>query len=257
MKQERAVLCGSFFIMTEIYKTKGIILKQQPFGEQDRIIFAATPSYGKIKIISKNGFRRSAGAFGLFDAFAELEFILERGRNFDRCSEVSLSKSYSAISSDYFSSVAASYFCEAVCWSVPFFGGNDRSYFLLCRLFDALERGEGIALIPSGLYFIMKNSGHAPFTSACCECGSDEGLEFFSPSEGLVCGKCVSESCVYIGPEASLLIKAIPFVKTGELAEAFNKDVFIVAENALRKSFEFVFDRPILSSEFLKSADAV
>ena len=43
-----------------IYKTQGVVLKQTPIGEADRILSILTPDLGKVRVVARGG-RRPPG----------------------------------------------------------------------------------------------------------------------------------------------------------------------------------------------------
>ncbi len=241
--------------MPLIYKTPGIILKKQDFAESDRILYVLTPELGKIKVISKGGRKDKIGGFGLFDSFSELLFLLDRGRNFDRCAEVSALRLFPSIASDYEAVVLASYFCEAAYVSVPFMCGDGGVYALLKRILGAIDGGAGLEMLPSGLYFIMRNAGCAPLLSSCCSCGSGEDLRFFGvPEGGLLCSSCAAgEGRRPLGDEVARLLRAVPFVRTEALGRSFSRQSFLDAEEELRAVFVYHFGVPLRAASFLGS----
>lgn len=94
------------------YKTVGIVIKKNNFGEADRLFTICSRHYGKIKAIGK-GVRRSTskkgGNLGLFNL---VKLFLASGRNLDIITEVELINSFANLKNDLKRLSGAFYLCE-------------------------------------------------------------------------------------------------------------------------------------------------
>lgn len=125
------------------FKTEGIILKRNNFGEADRILTIYTKGRGKIRAIAK-GVRkiisRKAGSLELFNHSA---IFLAKGKNLDIISEVQTINSFRRWRKNLLSVGLAYYLCELVDKLTPDEQEN-RSVFNLLR--DYLDK---IGILPS------------------------------------------------------------------------------------------------------------
>ena len=219
-------------------KTKGFVLKKQPFSEHDEILYVLTPDFGKIKVFVKGGRKKKSPLRGMFDSFSEFEFLLSPGRSFEKCLEAGIIRTY-RIKDDYDAIVCALYFCEIVYCVFPFFYPDEGIYRILSRLFMAIENGERIRLIPSGFYFILKNAGVAPVVDRCWVCGSREDIRRFDFEGGGKCRSCFGEDYLELTLETSRFFRALPYVKIEPLKRSFTAEVFKEAEYVLRTWTEY------------------
>lgn len=70
------------------YKTHGIVLKRQDFGEADRLITFFTKEYGKIKVLAKGVRKITSRRAGHLEVFEETKCTLYQGKTFDTVTEV-------------------------------------------------------------------------------------------------------------------------------------------------------------------------
>ena len=64
-------------------RTEAIVLRQQVFGEADRILTLLTPDRGKLAAIAKGVRRPSSRKAGHLDLFMRADVLLAIGRNLD------------------------------------------------------------------------------------------------------------------------------------------------------------------------------
>lgn len=96
------------------YKTIGIVIKKNNFGEADRILTIYSPHYGKIKAIAK-GIRRSTSKKGpLLGLFNLVTLFIAEGRNLDLITEAELVDSFENLRKDLHRLSSAFYLCELV-----------------------------------------------------------------------------------------------------------------------------------------------
>lgn len=96
------------------YKTLGIIIKKNNFGEADRIFTIFSRHYGKIKAIAKGVRRansRKGGSLGLFNL---VSLFLAEGRSLDIITEVELVQSFENLRQDLKRLSSAFYLCELI-----------------------------------------------------------------------------------------------------------------------------------------------
>lgn len=173
-------------------KATGIVIKQIDYKDNDAIITVYCPEFDKIslyvkgykKITSKNVY-----ATQLFDESTFL-FDYNPARGFQILKSASLLNEHAMIKADYDKTVIASLICEVADELWPEGGYSD-----LKSALDMLDDcPESYTVLNLYLAQALKQAGIGPNVDGCSICGSTEGIEAVSMSEGgFVCHKCNSQ----------------------------------------------------------------
>ncbi|MDQ7822124.1 MAG: DNA repair protein RecO [Candidatus Eremiobacteraeota bacterium] len=197
-----------------LFKTKGIVLKKQEYGECDEIISLLSPDYGKIKVIVK-GVRKVKGSqVGKFELFSEVSLLLARGRNIEKCMQAQLLAPHSGLREDLVRLSYGLYYLELFDRFLPFSEPHPSLYRLIKKALHLLEEElEPELLSVLLLYHFLKALGYEPSLTHCAECGDSEVLRRFSPSQGgLCCGNCLGSSrgSLAVDEEVLTLLRVLP-----------------------------------------------
>ena len=90
-------------------RTEAIVLRQQVFGEADRILTLLTPNRGKVAAIAKGVRRISSRKAGHLDLFMRADVLLSIGRNLDIINQAQSIDSFRLLREDLLRSSYASY----------------------------------------------------------------------------------------------------------------------------------------------------
>ena len=74
-----------------LVKTKGIVIREQPFQEKDKILTLFTEEEGKVKAIAKGVRRNRSPLVAATQLFAYSEFVYYPGKNFANINQASRS----------------------------------------------------------------------------------------------------------------------------------------------------------------------
>ncbi len=118
--------------MGKTYRTEGIILKRDNFGEADRILTIFTKHYGKLRCLAKGVRRVTSRKGGNVELFNCAILFLIRGRNLDLLSEAQVINSYRFWRRTLKKVGLAYYLCELVDRLTPE-GQENRAVFDLLR----------------------------------------------------------------------------------------------------------------------------
>ena len=221
-------------------KTDGIIIKKQPFQEYDEIINVLSPDLGKIKIISKGIKKINNAAAGKLEVFSETSLILHSGRNFYTCVEAEILNSHSKVMTELDSIMCGIYFMETVDKLIPYSEPDRDMYRILKRIIESIEKGERFRLIPSGVYFLLKQAGMNPAADCCCICSEEKNLVCFDVrSGGLVCSKCPHSQDADSDPETVEFMRELPHVRLSILKKRFEPEIFDRARILLERHIYF------------------
>lgn len=186
-----------------IYKTKGIVIKNWPLSEADKIVVIYTPNYGKITGVAK-GVRKTKSKFGSsMEVFTYAEFVLY-GQNKDNHLEIitqaEIISSFQEIREDLAKIIEGSFILELIDTLVsgkemdrPIF-----NLFLSTLVWLKEETTELISLVfPLKLLALL---GMGLQLGGCVLCQQTSSHYFrFNPAEGgVLCGQCGGKGGVSI-----------------------------------------------------------
>src|SRR6478735_605163 len=83
--------------LERVYRTEGIVLRRQDFGEADRIITLYSPTHGKIRAIGKGVRRTKSRVGGHVELFTHVNVLVAQGRNLDIITQAEARGTFAAI----------------------------------------------------------------------------------------------------------------------------------------------------------------
>ena len=182
------------------FKTKGVILRQQNIGEQDRLVWILTDSHGVIRAFvrrAKNIKSPKCAGTGLL-CYADLAIF--EGKDAYTVDEATAIEQFKGLRTDPVSLTLAEYFCELCLTLCP----------------KEQEAGEYLRLLLNSLYLLSTKKkppalvkicfemrlislcGYLPDLVMCGSCGTYEApMMLFSPTTGkLYCADCAGRDGV-------------------------------------------------------------
>ncbi len=125
-----------------IYKSEGIIVRQMPLGESDRIVTLITSKGSKIRAVAK-GVRKPKGKLsGNVDLLNLVSASVARGRNLDVISEAHALKTFRTIKEDLASTSRALYLAELTDIFTVEGDPSESLYNLFINTLEVLESGD-------------------------------------------------------------------------------------------------------------------
>ena len=82
------------------YKTEGVVLKQMPLGEADRILTILTPDVGKVRAVARGVRRAKSRLGGHLDLLNQVSVSLSKGRSLDAVNEAEAFRSFRVLRED-------------------------------------------------------------------------------------------------------------------------------------------------------------
>ncbi len=177
-----------------LVKTKGIVIREQPFQEQDKIITLFTEEEGKIKAIAKGVRRNRSPLVAATQLFAYSEFVYYPGKNFANINQASLIQSFYPLRNDLMKMSLASYVLELLDAFYDYYQGNKAvlrlvNFILFYLSEDKSQSNE--ALVAALQLKLTEVHGIRPVFDTCALCGSTEHLTHFSiENNGVLCENC-------------------------------------------------------------------
>lgn len=193
-----------------VLKTKGVILKQRPIGEQDKIVTILSDELGIIEASARRIKSAKSKLSASLQPQSYCEFTLYQGRGHYIVNAAYVIDSFYNIRLDLVKVALASYFCDLMCFINPADDGIAPCKKLLLNSLYFLAKGEKQHSLLKSVYELrlLSISGFMPDLVACRCCASYEKEEmYFYPVDGyLLCSDCKREG------ETSVKVRVTPAV---------------------------------------------
>ena len=247
-------------VSRKTYKTQGVVLKQPPIGEADRILSILTPDLGKVRVVARGVRRTKSRLAGHLELLSQVSISVSRGSALDHINEAETLRSFRALREDLRRVSEGVYLAELVeSFSVEE-QPNPTLYRLLLEALEWLEASEAAAQgIRSFEMQLLDNSGFGPELHQCVECRStlEPGDYLFSSARGgVICGRCKAMSGDALLPLSMNANKVLRYFQREGLRSASALDVppAILSEidRLLRTYIRFVLERELKSAEFVE-----
>ena len=242
------------------YKTEGVVLRQTPLGEADRILTLYTQDMGKLRAVARGVRRTTSKLGGHLDQLMHAALSLSVGRNLDTVLEAQAIHSFRGLREDLDKLSQAVYLAELVDGFSVEQSPNTALYNLLLSTLNALEAGRPPA--PLMRYFelhLLRHSGFGPELHRCIECRS--ALEpadhlYSCAGGGVLCQDCRVTSREALLPLSLNAMKVLRFFEREPFDRALSlgvsNELLGQAERLLGTYIRHVLERQLNSTEFMK-----
>jgi len=177
-----------------LYRTSGIVLHRQDFGEADRILTLFTPEYGKLRVIAKGVRRLTSRKKGHVELFTYSTLLIARGRDLDIVTQAETIRSFRGLREDLVRVTYAYYVAELVNRFTEERDENRPLFDLLLRTLEALAKAEDLRLVARFFELhLLDCIGYRPELHRCTACDAEiQPVDnFFNfESGGVVCPEC-------------------------------------------------------------------
>ena len=176
------------------YKTEGIVLKQMPLGEADRILTLYTTDLGKLRAVARGVRRPKSRLAGHLEPLTRATVSVSEGRSLDHIAEAETLQSYRRLREDLELVSKAMYLADLV---DSFTVDRSPSLALFNLLAGSLARLESARSSDTVLrYFevqLLHTSGFGPELRQCVECRGElePATHHFCPASGGILCACV------------------------------------------------------------------
>lgn len=180
----------------ELIKTKGIVISQTPFRENDRLLTVFTDDRGTINVSAKGAVSRHNNLKAATRVFCYSSFVLyDKKSSYYTIAEASPIESFVGLSKDIERLEAATAMLKFIKHTaVENVESNDALRLLLNSLYMLSETDKNAELIKC--IFYIKNlvfMGLPPVTGECAVCGAKNKLTaFFPKAGGVICSDCAA-----------------------------------------------------------------
>ena len=175
-------------------KTKGIVISQTAFGENDRLLTVFTEDRGTINVSAKGAVSKHNNLKAATSVFCYSDFVLyDKKYSYYTISEASPIETFMGLSKDVERLEAASAMLKFIKHTaVENVESDDELRLLLNSLYMLSKTDKDIKLIKCIFYLkSLAYMGLPPVTGECAICGASEKLTHFLPeSGGVICRNC-------------------------------------------------------------------
>ena len=242
------------------YRTEGVVIRQMPLGEADRILTLCSPDMGKVRAVAKGVRRTKSRLGGHLELLNRASVSVAIGRNLDTISEAYAISTFGDIRGDLKRVSRGLYIAELVdCFSFEG-NGNQAMYSLLLAALHRLERGANLDMLMRWFEMrLLECSGYMPELVHCVECR--EWLEpadhlFACESGGALCPNCRVSSEGALLPLPMNTMKTLRFVQreaSFDKLESLSVTPGILndMERLMRSYIRHIVEREVRSTDFV------
>jgi DNA repair protein RecO (recombination protein O) len=179
-------------------RTRGIVVRDFPLSEQDKIVYLLTRDHGIVKVVAKGALKIKSRFAQLvqFPCCVDALVYRKNGADLGTLNDAVLRHGFVRIRSGITRFAFASCMAELVLSGLDVGEQNEAVYYLLLQHLLAFE-GEDPRYFESMLSAFklkfLRRIGYAPELTRCIECGRDRQVFhsfYFSPKGGIVCENC-------------------------------------------------------------------
>ena len=200
-----------------LIKTKGLVIKEQAFKEQDKILTIFTQDEGKIQCIARGVRRQKSGLLASTQIFAYSEFVYYPGKTFGSINQANLIDSFYPLRNDLTKMALASYLLDLINNSFDFYQKDPVILKLLLYVLYYMANGKAksdLALVAAFQMKLISVMGYRPRLENCTSCESQTDLNYFSiENYGVVCKNCYNTSGYAYKITGSMYKAFIDFLK--------------------------------------------
>jgi len=242
------------------YKTEGIVLKQTPLGEADRILTLCTPELGNVRAVAKGVRRMNSKLGGHLELLNNVSVSLAEGRSLDVVTEAEAVRSFRGLRDDLERLSKALYVAELVDGFSSERSPNREVYTLLIDTLGWMEVAQQPNLLLRHFEIqLLEHSGYRPELYSCVECRSslDPRDHLFDCSlGGALCPTCRVASSQALIPISLNAMKVLRFLqREGDYARVaglkVSRGLILEIERLLRAYLRFVGEREMKSADFM------
>lgn len=244
---------------TKSFKTNGVVLKQMPLGEADRILTICTPYYGKLRAVAKGVRRTNSKLGGHLETLTHVSVSVAEGRTLDVITEAETIRSFRGLREDLQLVSKALYVADLVDGFLVEQLDNVATFSLLLDTLGRLEQTTSPSIIIKHFQIqLLKHTGFGPELYQCVECLSQiepGGHIFCCIRGGLLCPKCcirIGKSMFHISLNA---IKVLRYLQRDSWPDNFTVkvpiDILHELELLLNSYVNHVLERELKSTRFM------
>ena len=242
------------------YKTHGVVLKQTPLGEADRILTLCTHDRGKVRAVGSGVRRTKSRLAGHLEPLTHVRVSVAEGRDLHHVIEAETVHSFRALREDLDRMSVAVYLCELTDSFTAEGAPSPEVLDLLLATMRLLESGETSPMLVHAFEVkVLGHSGFGPEVQRCVDCRSDlePGDHLYSSSAGgTLCPACRVRSEDAMVSVSMNAIKVLRFLQREDLGRGASLSVSAALAGEIERLMsiyiKYVLERELKSTEFMK-----
>ena len=242
-----------------LVKTRALVIREQPFQEQDKILTLFTEKEGKQKAIAKGVRRSKSSMVAATQLFSLSEFVYYPGKNFASINQANLVEAFYPLRQDLIKMSLASYILELLDAFYDFYQGNPSVLKVANHTLYYISEGKAKhdeALIAAFQLKVAEAQGIRPNLLFCNYCKKKDDLAYFSiDAGGVICRNCSSEQgyTYRLLPEQlevmkTLLVKPIKMLKDMDFEDDMIRRIMDVMDHYI----SYNLDKRLTAYRFYK-----
>jgi DNA repair protein RecO (recombination protein O) len=254
-----------------IYKAEGVVLKQVPLGEADRLLTVYTASLGKLRVVARGVRRPRSRLAGHLEPLTHVRLLVARGRTLDVVTGADTIEGFPRLRASL-NAVARALVCAELVDAFTEEGQPSPPLLeLLVVTLGRLEAGADDAIMWRHAFHVLRLTGFMPELHVCVSCAATvlPGQHAFSPGlGGVVCSACAGAGTRMVHPERAgtpvlpLSLRAIKVLRhfrdhSPDAVEGLrlSPELLRELERLLGGYIRYLLEREIRSSAFLARLD--
>lgn len=208
------------------YKDRGIVIKEAPYGESDKMVTLLLKEHGKVTVSARGAKNQKSKLAPVTQLFAYCDYVVFQGNGFLSVAQGELIENFYSVRDDYNRYCHGCLFLEMADKMLFEQMPVKKVLFLLIKSLQALAKNA----LPVGLVSVifqfkfLQIEGLSPILAKCSVCGESEPNGIYFGGNGVICRHCASPNAPHIKISAGAT-KAIDYILSSETAELFNFSV--------------------------------
>jgi len=245
--------------ITRTYLTRGLVLKNAPFGEADLLVSLYSREFGKIRALAKGSRKPTSRMVGHLEPLTILDLSLFRGRNLDTINQAQIVNNLGNLKSDLSQISEGLYVCELM----DGFGNESNSnvdlYQVAIETLENIDRDhrQNLNLRWFEIH-LLRTTGFKIELETCTQCNREiepQQHRFSPDSGGVLCWHCnITAHRIY--PLSLRALKVLRFLERSALHNLPHLNIPNTLEKELKSllgnTVRYWIDKEIRSNAFIE-----
>ena len=243
------------------YSTEGLVIRQYPLGEADRILTLLTRDLGKIRVVARGLRRPKSRLGGQMELLSQVSLTASVGRNLDVVIEAETVNRHQSLSQQLDRLSYAIYLCELLDGFTVEHSPNYPVYQLAVTTLSGLETATDWWLLVRHFEMrLLDESGFMPELTRCVDCGAvlePQDHRFNLSAGGVSCPSCGVGDPTAVVP---VQLNAMKVLRLLQRERSFDRLDGIRISSAARYDVErlltthirYILERELRSADFVR-----
>ncbi|MGN1318772.1 MAG: DNA repair protein RecO [Lachnospirales bacterium] len=204
-------------------KIRGIIIRENEYGEADKYITIFAKNIGKISVFAKGARNTKSKFLAGTSIFTYGDFVIRTQTNTPTLNSVDIIEKFYDITSDLDKYYYGTYLLEFILKIIPEITDDNKYLILLLKTLNHLKicKNPSILIIRIFQIKMLKYLGYNPYNEYCTICGTPNPNIF--TLNGLICNKCSS----FKNTETLLpvTIYALKYISESDVSDLFKFNI--------------------------------